>query len=151
MKIVEDTRNQTGKHKNIREYFEGRLMPIIRTKLLVGDYSRLDNMTVCIDTKKDYVELAGNICGKQHERFRKECIKAQENGIKLIVLVEEDRPPEQWFYPRKRNGKAVCNVSGVVLAKCMKTMHEKYGVVFDYCDKEYTGQKIFEILGGTEQ
>lgn len=43
---------------------------------------------VCVDTKKDIDELINDIVGRQHERFRDECIFAQNNGIKLYVLVE---------------------------------------------------------------
>lgn len=43
---------------------------------------------VCVDTKKDIDELINDIVGKQHERFRDECIFAQNNNIKLYILVE---------------------------------------------------------------
>lgn len=43
---------------------------------------------VCVDTKKDIEELINDIVGRQHERFRDECIFAQNNGVKLYVLVE---------------------------------------------------------------
>lgn len=43
---------------------------------------------VCVDTKRSIEELAGNINGIQHERFRDECILAQNNGIQLYILVE---------------------------------------------------------------
>lgn len=43
---------------------------------------------VCVDTKKDIEELVNDIIGKQHERFRDECIFAQNNGVKLYILVE---------------------------------------------------------------
>lgn len=48
----------------------------------VGTYN------VCIDTKKDIEELINDIIGKQHERFRDECIFAQNNNVKLYILVE---------------------------------------------------------------
>ena len=48
----------------------------------VGTYN------VCVDTKKDIEELVNDIIGKQHERFRDECIFAQNNGIQLYILVE---------------------------------------------------------------
>lgn len=43
---------------------------------------------VAVDTKFSIEELLGDIIGKQHERFRDECILAQNNGIKLYILVE---------------------------------------------------------------
>lgn len=48
----------------------------------VGTYN------VCVDTKKDIDELINDIVGRQHERFRDECIFAKNNGVKLYVLVE---------------------------------------------------------------
>lgn len=92
MIIVEDTRNQVSKHKELNDTLTAKGFTIVRSKLFVGDYTRLDNQTVCIDTKKDINEIAGNICGKQHERFKAECIRARDNFIKLIVLIEEIPP-----------------------------------------------------------
>ena len=76
-----------------------------------------------VDTKKDLQEVAGNIMGSKkksngkktstHERFRDECILAQQVGIKLYILVEhggnvkslEDvtnwKNPRQFLYERK--------------------------------------------------
>mgnify|MGYP003571249163 CR=1 FL=1 len=48
----------------------------------VGTYDR------CVDTKNSIEELLNDIIGQQHERFRDECILAQNNGIKLYILVE---------------------------------------------------------------
>ena len=148
MIIVEDTRNQVGKHKEINNMLNLLGYTVVRNKLFVGDYSRLDNMTVCVDTKQDWVELAGNICGKQHERFRNECLRAQNAGIKLIILVEEDLSIEAWKSPRKRNGALISQVSNTVLQKAMLTMTAKYGVEFMHCNKRDTATKIIQILGG---
>ena len=48
----------------------------------------LGTYNVTVDTKKDIQELVGDICGKQHARFRDEWILALNNGIKLYVLVQ---------------------------------------------------------------
>lgn len=37
--LLEDTRNQKGKHKNVHEWAKANGVTIIRTKLLVGDYT----------------------------------------------------------------------------------------------------------------
>lgn len=124
MILIEDTRNQIGKHKKLNDEFNKLGVPVVRNKLYVGDYARMDNLTTCIDTKKDWVELAGNICGKQHERFRAECIRAKDADIRLVILVEEETPIEQWKSPRKRNGRLISQVSNIVLSKAMKTMTE---------------------------
>ena len=38
--------------------------------------------------------------------------------------------------------------TGLELYKKLRTMQEKYGVEFQFCDKRQTGKKIIEILGG---
>ena len=148
MKIIEDTRNQQGKHILLNEDLTKLGHEVIRSKLYVGDYSRLDNMQICIDTKKDWIELAGNICGKQHQRFREECKRAREAGIQLVVLVEEACGVEKWTSPVRKNGKKICHVEPLTLSKAMKTMAEKYGVRFIHCSKVETANMIIKILGG---
>jgi ribosome-associated protein len=148
MILIEDTRNQIGKHKILNDEFNKLGVAVVRNKLYVGDYSRMDNMTTCIDTKKDWLELAGNICGKQHERFRNECLRARDAQIRLIILVEEEIPIEEWKPPRKRNGGLISHTSNIVLSKAMKTMTEKYGVEFIHCGKDKTAEIILKILGG---
>ena len=113
----------------------------------MGDYARLDKQDIAIDTKKDWVEVAGNICGKQHERFRNECLRAKSVGIRLIILVEEQICLEQWKSPLNRQKKAYTQVKGETLAKAMRTMTEKYGVEFINCSKERTAEVILNLLG----
>lgn len=150
MILIEDTRNQIGKHKTLNDQLDSLGVTVVRSKLYVGDYARVDSLTTCIDTKKDWVEVAGNICGKQHDRFRAECIRAKEAGIRLIILVEEEIPIEQWKSPRKRNGGLISQVSNEVLGKAMKTMTEKYGVEFINCNKQQTATTIIKLLGGND-
>ena len=146
MILIEDTRNQVGKHTRLNEDLAKLGVKVIRSKLYVGDYARIDNQTVCIDTKKDLLEVANNICGKQHERFRNELIRAKEGEIKLVILVEEYVNLENWESPRKRNGQKISQVKGSTLSKAIKTMEEKYGVRFIFCDKAETAKEIIKIL-----
>lgn len=140
--IISDTRQQEGKHEAKLAYFKSNGYKVIRSKLYVGDYARLDKQTTVIDTKKDILEVASNICGNQHERFRGECIRAKEAGIELIILIEEIPPNgklSEWHSPRTK-------VKGEVLEKAMRTMKEKYGVQFAFCDKASTGKIIINLL-----
>ena len=148
MIFIEDTRNQRDKHTKLNLDLKALGHEVIRSKLYVGDYALVTDMSTCIDTKKDWVELAGNICGKQHKRFREECERAKDAQIRLIVLVEEETPIEDWKSPVKRNKEPVCRVSNEVLKKAMKTMTERYGVEFKNCSKNQTAKKILEIFGG---
>lgn len=122
-----------------------------------------------VDTKKDIQEIIGNICGAQHGRFRDECILAQNNGIRLVVLIEnkdgikEVRDVFKWHNPRMRRYNKIKwmkeqgkweNVplpskpptSGETLAKAMLSMQLKYGVEFRFCTPDESAKKIIEIL-----
>ena len=94
MLILCDSRQQEGKHNLKEKWFAEHGIETRRTKLYVGDYTLPTDQSICIDTKKDIQELVGDICGKQHERFRNECIRAQEAGIRLIILTENVRAQE---------------------------------------------------------
>lgn len=168
MIILEDTRQQTGKHDNKASYFKKNGIEVKRTKLYVGDYTLPTNQSICIDTKQDIGELISDLVD-QHDRFRDECIRAQEAGIKLIILVEHDgeycdyrktiwnKPVRkledlaQWKNPRAfifRGGKQLYPraTKGVTLLKMCSTMQKKYGVEFQFCESGVCGKRIMEIL-----
>lgn len=111
-------------------------------------------------------EICGNVC-QQHERFKAELLRAKEQGIKLVILCEHGADIKSledvyfWQNPRKYqirwktvNGKRVKDVisakavDGNQLYKSLRTIHDRYNVDFVFCQKEETGQKIIEILGG---
>ena len=102
--IICDTRQKLKHHEQKERYFEEQGFNILRSKLPCGDYARMDNMSVVVDTKQDLQECVNNICGPEHERFKRECQLAAQNGIKLIILVEQDgindiRDVRKWHNP----------------------------------------------------
>ena len=50
--IFEDTRQQMGKHENIAQYLKSRGIELIRQALFVGDYVKITDQSVSIDTCK---------------------------------------------------------------------------------------------------
>lgn len=141
MIIIEDTRQQIGKHKIKEDFFKLNGIKIVRSKLPVGDFARIDDLTTIVDTKKGVLELVNNICGS-HERFRRECVMAQKCGIRLIILIEEKFTYEtlkKWTSKRTQ-------VKGETLVKAMLTMKERYGVDFMFCDKKDAGECVLKIL-----
>ena len=105
MLIIEDTRNQQGKHKNINAYLEKCGHRVGRSKMLVGDYQLANDGKVAIDTKSGVMELIADIY-HQHERFRRECELARDAGIELIILTEEVLPGgrlDQWKPPVRKS------------------------------------------------
>ena len=170
MIFVHDTRDQAGKHKNVEEYLLNRGHEIVRTKLYVGDISLLHNQSVCIDLKGlGMREIYSNLV-QQHERFRRECQRAQDAHIRLIVLVEEDEIKsvdgvEFWANPRMMQyaNLAMAHAHGKLLSKklpskppisskrlmnMMKVMSAKYGVEWRFCPKAEAGMRVEQILTG---
>jgi ribosome-associated protein len=171
MIILEDTRQAEGKHEIKHSWFEANGIEVRRTKLYVGDYTLPTNQSICVDTKKDIQELVGDIIG-QHERFKAELIRAQEAGIKLYILVENEsftirgknvespfisrlEDLHRWVNPRlwiRKHGKqAYPNATrGITLQKACCTMQKKYGCEFVFCTPRDAGRRIIELLGGKQ-
>lgn len=149
MILLEDTRQQANKHRLKHEYWSSHGIEIVRTKLLVGDYMVFGG-TICVDTKMSVEEIAQNIGGREHARFREECKLAQRIGATLIILVEntEDfRSVEDvtaWVNPNIN--KTSRSIEGPRLAKAMRTMSERYGVQFLFCTPEESGGMVLELL-----
>ena len=149
MLILCDTRQQEGKHKNIDSYFHRVGIQAERCRLYVGDYAIASDQSRVVDTKQDVLEIAKDILSSDHERFQQECVRAQEAGIKLLVLIEEILPDGgliSWKSPTDRNGKPLTTIKGTTLKRAMLTMTVKYGVRFRFCDPKQTGRLIVEYL-----
>lgn len=159
MILYEDTRNQVGKHKNIEDYCRRRGIEIVRQKLDVGDYM-LDpvNGKISCDTKFSLLELSKDIMSSDHVRFRSELIRAQEQGIQLVILTEE--VPDYgridlWEVPRwkssnqfHRYGDPMTKVDPKALRRAMVTMVRKYGVRFEFCTRRQSPARVIRILKG---
>lgn len=143
--IYEDTRQHEGKHKAKHLWWAEHGVEVVRRKLSTGDYMR-DGSNYTVDTKCCVNEVAQNVCGNQHDRFRRECERARSEGCVLVVLVEnrhgyrEVGDVVRW---RNRYGK----VTGKRLLKALLTMQERYGVRFEFCGPRDSARRICEILG----
>lgn len=174
-----DSNQKDGMHVLKHDYFASLDdYELIQKSLSVGDYMLCAGRT-SIDTKANLQELWGNITGgrrkdkngrildkTEHERFREECIRAQELDIKLIILVETRHVKNleelaKWYEPTdeylRRGGRLKKSynkdrkhvpqrASGKRLAKSCNTMHEKYGVTFLFCTPEEAGRRVIELL-----
>lgn len=154
MKVIyEDTRNKPDKNAHIRKQLGDLGYKVVRQGLYVGDYTWATNQSICIDTKQDLLEVVNNVI-QQHERFRNECIRAQEAGIKLIILIVEPKVKQLsdvfgWWNPRLRYSKKA--TTGRQLGKILYSMREKYGVQFEFCTKDKIGERIVELLGDNHE
>ena len=150
MIVLEDTRNKPDKNRHIREQIESIGHKVERSKIYCGDYTWATNQSVCVDTKQGMGEIESNLI-HDHERFRAECIRAKEAGIKLIVLIQDKRIKQlsdvfAWYNPRLRFSKKA--VTGVQLGKIMCAMRDRYGVEWEFTTKENCGKRVVELLGG---
>lgn len=170
MVFIHDTRDQAGKHRNVEEYLLNRGHEIVRSKMYVGDISLLHNQSVCIDLKGLGMAEVYNNLVQQHERFKRECVKAQEVHINLIILVENGGIETlddviNWQNPRAiqyaelamahAHGKRLSTklpsrppISSKRLANMMRVMSAKYGVEWVFCRKADAGRMVESILLG---
>lgn len=151
--IQVDSREKAKAITKILAEFDEQGIQYYVSKLFVGDYMSLDNPRLVIDRKQNLGEVVSNVC-QQHERFKDELVRANEMGIKVIILVEHSRhinsieDVAKWKNPRiKFSPRAM---RGYTLAKVMQTMQEKYNCEFLFCDKQNTGKVIIDLLGSEE-
>ena len=150
MWLIEDTRQQAGRHETKHAAWEEHGDKVIRCALPFGDYMAVP--PVSVDTKASMQEIAQNIGGskEEHNRFRRELQRAQEAGCHLYILVENDegiRSLEDvmyWINPRLIDSPKA--ITGLRLARAMETMQERYGVTFLFCHPERAAATIHYLL-----
>ena len=149
MTIQIDSREKAHAIQKILATFDQRGVKWFVSKLPVGDYMSFDNPRLVIDRKQNLSELCGNVC-QQHKRFRAELVRANEYGIKLVILCEHGKGTKtlsdviHWQNPRLK--KSPMAMSGERLYKILSAMSVKYNVDFLFCNKAETGAKIIELL-----
>lgn len=150
MIILEDTRQQAKKHETKHRWFMENGVQVVRSKLVVGDYTLPTNQSICIDTKASLLEVCGNVT-QQHKRFVEELELAKRLGIQLIILIEDEKierlsDVNDWRNPRLSvSPKAT---TGKVLFKILYKMEQRHGCSFLFCKKQDTAARIVEILSG---
>ena len=151
MTIQIDSREHKWELARIQRQLTALGCKTIVSKLYVGDYQSLDNPRLVIDRKKDLLELCGNVT-QQHERFQRELIKAQEAGIRLIILIEHGGDIQSledvYFWDNPRLSQSPKATTGKGLYKSLCTIRSRYNVRFEFCTKQETGKKIMELLDG---
>ena len=150
MHIIEDSRQQAGKHETKHRAWQEHGDTWIRCALPFGDYAKVP--PVAVDTKASMLEIAQNIGGStaEHNRFRRELIRAQEAGCHLYVLVENEEDIRNlddvaaWVNPRLIDSPKA--ITGKRLCTAMHTMQERYGVTFLFCAPERAAGLIHYLL-----
>lgn len=150
MVIVEDSRQKSGAHNLKHAAWEAHGDKVVRCALSCGDYALPPK--VAVDTKANMAEIAQNIGGAttEHERFRRELIRAREQGTHLYILVENEdgirsvQDVRRWVNPRLLDSAKA--ITGERLAKAMQTMQERYGCTFVFCEPRKAAAAINYLL-----
>ena len=149
MNIIVDTREKPRAIKKIIQTFHTYTVTYKKQKLDVGDYMLEGNDKLSIDRKQNLLELVSNVL---EPRFERELIRAKKSGIELLFLCEHGNniycleDVKKWENPRLKESK-YC-ISGKRLYVVLRRLELKYGVKFMFCNKNETGKKIIDILGG---
>lgn len=163
MIIQQDTRQKQKHHLNKEAWFERHGIKVVNSKCLVGDYIIPSDGSVSVDTKKDIGELYQNLV-QSHNRFVAECNLADELGIKLYILVENEdgitcldelmswKNPQHLVWLKKQRQGIKCRppVKNITLIKMARTIEKKYGCTFLFCSPYESAQKIVELLTKVE-
>ena len=150
--IITDTRERPEAIQRILTEFDSQGVKVIRSKLWVGDYQRLENPMLVVDRKR-LPELCNNVV-QDHRRFTAELQRAKDAGIHIVILTEHSRNVKNiedvrhWVNPRLKISPMA--VSGERLYRILYTIQQHYGCEFQFCEKKDTGKRIIEILGGTD-
>ena len=170
MKILVDSREKAGKNEHVLKYFrDNKIAYETGIAFNVGDYCLADNPNLVVDRKQSLNEVYSNLI-QSHERFKRECLRAIEQGIELIVLVEEEKVKclddvAKWTNPRRQRWYMIENahkkgkmlhirnpkkppISSEQLMRIMQTFEEKYKIKFAFATKENFGQAMIDILTG---
>ena len=168
--LIEDTRQQAGKHENKHRWWEAHGVEVVQHKLDFGDYSA-DGSNVVVDTKRSIGELAMD-CGRDHARFAREMDRAREAGYRLVILIETGGPYRsledlhKWVSYGCRNRcerwrahtcdplvSTSCTkyrrkpLQGPSLYRIVKRMEHNHGAVFEFCPPSKSAKRICELLG----
>ena len=79
-------------------------------------------------------------------------MKAQEAGIRLIILIEHGNDIQSledvYFWDNPRLSESPKATTGKSLYRSLCTIRDRYNVRFEFCNKHDTGRKIMELLDG---
>ena len=147
MLIVDSREHWThsrSRDKHIKGYLERHKILYRVEKLDVGDYM-LDGGKISVDRKQGLEELSRNLLNKKDRaRFLREVKRANEQGIKLVILIETkevENVPEL-----KRWHSQYTPATGQALYDRMVRTMYGYGVSFRFCKPQDAAKKILEIL-----
>ena len=151
MVIFYDSREKPRAIVRILAEFDRKQVKYFRIGMTFADYFNPLRPAVVIDRKQNLGEVASNVT-IDRKRFVREIERCNAAGCRMIVLVEHGNKIRKledvigWKNPRLKESPYA--VSGDRLYKIMKAMENYYGIRWEFCNKQSTGRRIIELLGG---
>lgn len=168
MILFVDTREKKNAH--IIKHFDAEGIDWVPQKLDVGDYMLAGVPGLSVDKKSGMEEVYGNLV-HDHTRFVNELARARETKTRLVVLIEEPRVTKleavktwhswrekEWLRLRAAGQRADFArhnlnplrppMNGAALYYRMEVLSDMYGVEWQFCRRQHTGERIVSILAG---
>ena len=150
--VIVDTREKPRAIVKILAEFDRLGVEYVRRKLNFADYADPDRLPgIVIDRKQNLNEVASNVT-VDRKRFVREIERCNASGCQMIFLIEHGNRIRRledvigWKNPRLKESPYA--ISGDRLYKIMKAMEGYYGIRWEFCNKQSTGRRIIELLGG---
>ena len=150
--IIVDTREKPRAIVKILAEFDRRGVEYVRQKLDFADYADPDRLPgIVIDRKQNLNEVASNVT-VDRKRFVREIERCNRAGCRMILLVEHGNQIRELKdvigWKNQRLKQSPYAVSGERLYRIMKAMEIYYGIEWLFCNKQSTGRRIIELIGG---
>lgn len=142
MIILQDHREKKGQHNLVESTLKEKGYSLKRVRLNVGDYM-FPNGKVSVDLKSGGVEELASDLYRDKLAFNKKYKKCLQDGIKLIVLVEEEIKSMQDLVNWKSKHS---RINGSYLVEMIHTIKVSYGVRFVFCSPNKTPLRLLELL-----
>lgn len=105
---------------------------------------------IVIERKKDLNELCCNLFDKKDSegltRFERELIRAKEQGIKVILLVELDNMHSKIMSSKHFRYDRASRVSPKSFNSILRSLQARYDISIEYCKKNQSARLIHDIL-----
>ena len=155
--ILYDTREQVNKNQHILDYFDKKKINYKRQLINEGDYTAI--ITKCekmgiyrdlyfpigVERKNSVDELAGNLAEKTdtHDdiRLMRELRRAQEKGIKMFLIVEDENGRKKII-----TGDYRSQYLPLSFMRRLRSLQNQFLNGTSFINKNDSGEEIFEIL-----
>lgn len=105
---------------------------------------------IVIERKKDLNELCCNLFDKKDSegltRFERELVRAKEQGIKVILLVEIDNMHSKIMSSKHFRYDKASKVSPKSFNSILRSLQARYDISIEYCEKNKSARLIHDIL-----